>query len=149
MSDGNFPLFSLKVFKSAATKETKNYFAFGWSTVGIKRVNIKLELCNYQITLILTFPSDIFFIKQQCFKPISKKMYSTNKNYFKKLKIYTSKIILDLLKRNQQKIQNSPIKSTYFVIDPQQENICHIARSNNQFITNRQHRNIFKEACKA
>ena len=45
-------------------------------------------------------------------------MYSTNKNYFKKIKIYTSKIILHLFKRNQQKILNSTIKSTYFVIDP-------------------------------
>ena len=69
MSDGNFPLFSLnKIFKSAATNETKNYFAFGWSTVGIKRVNIKLELCNYQITLILTFPSDTFFYQTAMFQ---------------------------------------------------------------------------------
>ena len=65
---GNLPFSPFIKFQIPLQNETKTEFAFWWFLEGIKQVAIKSVFCNYQITLILYFPSDIFFHQKALFR---------------------------------------------------------------------------------
>ena len=58
------------------------------------------------VTLILTFPSDIFFLSNcNVSSQFLKKMYSSNKNYFKKLKNIHQRSFQAYLKKTSRKFK--------------------------------------------